>query len=404
MSFDVDRLRLDFPILGREVNGAPLVYLDNAATSQKPEAVLHAIDAYYRTCNANVHRAAHALSDEATRAFEDARERVRQFINATSTSEIVFTRGTTEAINLVASCFTQRLTAGDEILISHLEHHSNIVPWQMLAQRTGARLVAAEITESGDIDLEDFRAKLSERTQMVAIGHVSNALGTINPVRQIVELARSAGAATLIDGAQAVAHLPVDVRALDCDFYAFSGHKMFGPTGTGVLFGRESLLDAMPPWQGGGEMIEHVSLEESTYNRLPYKFEAGTPNIAGAIGLSAAVDYLSNVPRDEARLHEDHLVDLTLSQLRQMDGVRLIGEPAERSSVVSFLVDNSHPHDIGTLLDQQGVAVRTGHHCAMPLMQRLGIPGTIRASLGLYNSEADVERFVAALRKALSFV
>jgi SufS family cysteine desulfurase len=366
--------------------------------------VLHAIDAYYRTCNANVHRAAHALSDEATRAFEDARERVRQFINATSTSEIVFTRGTTEAINLVASCFTQRLTAGDEILISHLEHHSNIVPWQMLAQRTGARLVAAEITESGDIDLEDFRAKLSERTQMVAIGHVSNALGTINPVRQIVELARSAGAATLIDGAQAVAHLPVDVRALDCDFYAFSGHKMFGPTGTGVLFGRESLLDAMPPWQGGGEMIEHVSLEESTYNRLPYKFEAGTPNIAGAIGLSAAVDYLSNVPRDEARLHEDHLVDLTLSQLRQMDGVRLIGEPAERSSVVSFLVDNSHPHDIGTLLDQQGVAVRTGHHCAMPLMQRLGIPGTIRASLGLYNSEADVERFVAALRKALSFV
>ena len=404
MSFDADRIRLDFPILGREVNGSPLVYLDNAATSQKPEAVLQAIDGYYRTCNANVHRAAHALSDEATTAFEGARENVREFLNAASTGEIVFTRGTTEAINLVAGCFTERLSPDDEILITHLEHHSNIVPWQMLAQRTGARVVAAEISGSGDIDLEDFQAKLSERTRIVAVGHVSNALGTINPVNRIVELAKSVGAATLIDGAQAVAHLRVDVRALDCDFYAFSAHKMFGPTGTGVLYGRESLLDAMPPWQGGGEMIEHVSIERSTYNQLPYKFEAGTPNIAGAIGLSAAVDYLNDIPRDDALAHEDHLIDLTLSQLRQMDGVRLVGEPAQRSSVVSFLVADSHPHDIGTLLDQQGVAVRTGHHCAMPLMQRLGIPGTIRASFGLYNSEDDVKRFVAALRKALSFV
>ncbi len=404
MSFDVERLRLDFPILKREVNGAPLVYLDNAATSQKPEVVLQAIDAYYRNCNANVHRAAHALSDEATRAFEDARERVRQFVNAASTSEIVFTRGTTEAINLVANCLTGQLRPGDEILITHLEHHSNIVPWQMLAQRSGARIVAAEIADSGDIDLDDFQAKLSERTRMIAIGHISNALGTINPVHRIVELARSAGATTLIDGAQAVAHLAVDVRSLGCDFYAFSGHKMFGPTGIGVLYGRESLLDGMPPWQGGGEMIEHVSIEKSTYNRLPYKFEAGTPNIAGAIGLAAAIDYMSGIPRDDACAHEDRLVDLTLSQLRQMEGVQLVGEPAQRSSVVSFLVDNSHPHDIGTLLDQQGVAVRTGHHCAMPLMQRLGIPGTIRASVGLYNSEGDVERFVAALRKALSFV
>lgn len=404
MTFDVQRLRLDFPILGREVNGAPLVYLDNAATSQKPEAVLQAIDNYYRTCNANVHRAAHALSDEATRGFEDARENVRQFINAASTSEIVFTRGTTEAINLVASCFTERLGPDDEILITHLEHHSNIVPWQMLAQRTGARVVAAQISDSGDIDIEDFQAKLGERTRIVAIGHVSNALGSINPVRRIVELAKAVDATTLIDGAQAVAHLRVDVRELGCDFYAFSGHKMFGPTGTGVLYGQEALLDAMPPWQGGGEMIEHVSLERSTYNRLPYKFEAGTPNIAGAIGLSAAIDYLGDIPRDEALAHEDRLVDLTLRQLRQMDGVQLIGEPAARSSVVSFLVDASHPHDIGTLLDQQGIAVRTGHHCAMPLMQRLGIPGTIRASFGLYNSEDDVERFVSALRKALSFV
>ncbi|MCZ6710584.1 MAG: cysteine desulfurase [Gammaproteobacteria bacterium] len=404
MSTDINKIRADFPILARQVNGAPLVYLDNAATTQKPQVVIDAISHYYATFNANVHRAAHALSDEATQAFEASRVQVQRFINAASENEIVFTRGTTESINLVASCLDDRLQRDDEIILTHLEHHSNIVPWQMLAKRTGARIVACEITDGGDIDLDDFNARLSERTRIVAIGHVSNAIGTINPIAEITRRAHDQGALVLIDGAQAVAHLAVDVQALDCDFYAFSSHKMFGPTGMGVLFGKQELLEAMPPWQGGGEMIEHVSLQRSTFNRLPYKYEAGTPNIAGAIGLGAAIEYLDGLPREALRKHEEHLVRLTLSQLKQIDGVRLIGEPAERQSVVSFLVRDSHPHDIGTLLDQQGVAVRTGHHCAMPLMERFCIPGTIRASFSLYNSEADVDRFIAGVAKALSFV
>ena len=396
--------RADFPILDQQINGSQLVYLDNAATTQKPESVLHAMTQYYRENNSNVHRAAHTLADRATQAFEAARESTRCFINAESTQEIIFTRGTTEAINLVASCHGNLLGSDDEILISHLEHHSNIVPWQMLAAQTGASLHACVVTPSGDIDLEDFASKLSERTKLVAIGHVSNALGTVNPIKQIIEQAHAVGARVLLDGAQAMAHMPVDVAALDCDFYAFSGHKMYGPTGIGVLYGKRDLLEELPPWQGGGEMIEHVSIEHTTYNQLPYKFEAGTPNIAGAIGLAAAMDYLTALDWADVFDHEQSLLNLTLSQLKQMDGVALVGEPCNRAGVVSFEVADGHPHDIGTLLDQQGIAVRTGHHCAMPLMAALGIPGTVRASFSLYNSTDDVERLITGIRKALTFV
>ena len=396
--------RADFPILEQQINGSQLVYLDNAATTQKPESVLHAMTQYYRENNSNVHRAAHTLADRATQAFEAARESTRCFINAESTQEIIFTRGTTEAINLVASCHGNLLGSDDEILISHLEHHSNIVPWQMLAAQTGASLHACVVTPSGDIDLEDFASKLSERTKLVAIGHVSNALGTVNPIKQIIEQAHAVGARVLLDGAQAMAHMPVDVAALDCDFYAFSGHKMYGPTGIGVLYGKRDLLEELPPWQGGGEMIEHVSIEHTTYNQLPYKFEAGTPNIAGAIGLAAAMDYLTALDWADVFDHEQSLLNLTLSQLKQMDGVALVGEPCNRAGVVSFEVADGHPHDIGTLLDQQGIAVRTGHHCAMPLMASLGIPGTVRASFSLYNSTDDVERLITGIRKALTFV
>lgn len=396
--------RQDFPILDQQVNGAPLVYLDNAATSQKPHVVIDALKDYYHRYNANVHRAVHALSDQATVAFEHARDRVREFVNAGSRNEIIFTRGTTESINLVANCYTGLLKPGDEILISHMEHHSNIVPWQMLAARTNAVLKACDVNSQGDIDLESFAELLSDKTKIVAIAHVSNALGTVNPLQQIIEQAHEAGAVVVVDGAQAVPHFDVDVSALDCDFYAFSGHKMYGPTGIGVLYGKEKLLDVLPPWQGGGEMIETVSINKSTYNTLPYKFEAGTPNIAGAIGLGAAIDYLTQLPRDEIKTSEDELLRLTLSQLKQIDGVRLVGEPEKRISVVSFLVDGSHPHDVGTLLDQQGIAVRTGHHCAMPLMAQLGIPGTVRASFSLYNSPEDVDRLIAGVRKAVSFI
>ena len=396
--------RKDFPILDQQVNGAPLVYLDKAATSQKPHVVIDALKDYYHRYNANVHRAVHALSDQATVAFEHARDRVREFVNAGSRNEIIFTRGTTESINLVANCYTGLLKPGDEILISHMEHHSNIVPWQMLAARTNAVLKACDVNSQGDIDLESFAELLTDKTKIVAIGHVSNALGTVNPLQQIIEQAHEAGAVVVVDGAQAVPHFDVDVSALDCDFYAFSGHKMYGPTGIGVLYGKEKLLDLLPPWQGGGEMIETVSINKSTYNTLPYKFEAGTPNIAGAIGLGAAIDYLTQLPRDEIKTSEDELLRLTLSQLKQIDGVRLVGEPEKRISVVSFLVDGSHPHDVGTLLDQQGIAVRTGHHCAMPLMAQLGIPGTVRASFSLYNSHEDVDRLIAGVRKAVSFI
>lgn len=397
-------MRSDFPILNGSSDAAPVVYLDNAATTQKPQAVIDALVDYYRHDNANVHRGAYALAERATANFEASREKLRALINARRSAEVIFTRGTTEAINLVANTLTTRLEPGDEILISVMEHHSNIVPWQMLCQRSGARLVACDVTDDGDIDLDSFHNLLNERTALVAVGHVSNALGTVNPVADITRAAHAAGALVLIDGAQAMVHFDVDVQALDCDFYAFSGHKMFGPTGIGVLYGREALLEELPPWQGGGEMIERVSIERSTYQQLPYKFEAGTPNIAGAIGLGAAVDYLTSLPRRALVDQEHQLVKLAVSSLKQLPGITLVGEPRERVSIVSFLVDGSHPNDIGTLLDAQGVAVRTGHHCAMPLMERLGIPGTVRAAFSLYNDRSDVEALLKSVEKAQTFL
>ena len=394
----------DFPILARQVNGQPLAYLDSAATTQKPQAVIDAIRRYYEHYNANVHRAAHLLADEATAAMEKARTKVAALIGADEARELIFTRGTTEGINLVAACLTSQFEPGDEVLITEMEHHSNIVPWQLLCQRSGAALAACRVTPSGEIDLEDFHAKLGPRTTLVALGHVSNALGTVNPIAELIDAAHRQGALALIDGAQAVQHLDVDVGRLGCDFYAFSAHKLFGPTGIGALYGKAALLEDLPPYQSGGEMIEHVSIERTTYNQLPYKFEAGTPNIAGAIGFGAAVDYLSDLPCQALREREAALVNQAVSHLMQIPGVRMVGEPRERVSVVSFLIDRGHPHDFGTLLDQQGIAVRTGHHCAMPLMERLGIPGTIRASFALYNSATDVERLVAGVEKAIEFV
>ena len=399
--FDVATLRADFPLIVADEQ----VYLDNAATTQKPQAVIDALTNYYAADNANVHRAAHKLAGRATHNYETARESLRRFINARAREEIIFTSGTTEAINLVANTWgSSNLTQGDEILITLLEHHSNIVPWQLLAARTGAKLLACNVTASGEIDMDDFAAKLSDKTRLVSVGHISNALGTINPVETIIDAAHRLGSKVLVDGAQAVGHMQVDVQALDADFYAFSGHKMFGPTGIGVLYGKEALLEEMPPWQGGGEMIETVTIEQSTYNTLPYKFEAGTPNIADAIGLGAAVNYIENIDRNGALHHEDHLLRQATSALQQLPGVHIVGQAAEKSGVLSFKVDGAHPGDIGTLLDQQNVAVRVGHHCAMPLMNHLQLPGTVRASFSLYNDTSDLERFVEALSKALSFL
>lgn len=395
------RLRADFPLIA----GDEQIYLDNAATTQKPQVVIDALSHYYNHDNANVHRAAHKLAGRATDAYENARESVRRFINAESREQIIFTAGTTESINLVAQTWgSANLQKGDEIVITLLEHHSNIVPWQMLAQRTGATLLACNVTAAGEIDMADFAAKLSPRTKLVSIGHVSNALGTVNPVAEIITAAHHNGAVVLIDGAQAVGHMAIDVQALNADFYAFSGHKMFGPTGIGVLYGKLDLLNAMPPWQGGGEMIETVTIEHTTYNALPYKFEAGTPNIADAIGLGAAVEYIESLDRVMVRKHEDSLLRLATSAIQQLPGIRVIGTSAHKSGVLSFVVDGAHPGDIGTLLDQQNVSVRVGHHCAMPLMQHLELPGTVRASFSLYNNTDDLDRFVAALTKALSFL
>ena len=398
---DIAALGADFPLLADRGAGRPLVYLDSAATSQKPQVVIDAIVDYYRRHNANVHRAAHQLADRATTLFEDARKKVQRFLNAAHPHEVVWTRGTTESINLVAQSYGgSRLRAGDEILITEIEHHSNIVPWQLVAERTGARVVAARATAEGEIDLDDFDAKLGDRTKIVALGHVSNALGTINPIERLIARAHAAGAVVLIDGAQAAPHVAIDVQALDCDFYAFSGHKTFGPTGIGVLFGKERLLEAMPPWHGGGEMIETVSIERTTFNRLPYKFEAGTPHIAGAIGLGVALDYLDRIDRAALEAHEARLLRVATDRLGQSEGVRLVGTSRSKVAIVSFLLGDGHPHDVGTLLDQQGVAVRSGHHCAMPLMARLGIPGTVRASFALYNSEADVDRLIEGIERA----
>ncbi|MGY3879571.1 aminotransferase class V-fold PLP-dependent enzyme [Aeromonas enteropelogenes] len=399
-----DRLRSQFPALAQEVNGHPLVYLDNAATTQKPLAVLDAINHYYQADNANVHRAAHALSGRATRAFEAARETVARFINASHNREVIWTRGTTEAINLVAQSWgMSELQAGDEIVLSTLEHHANIVPWQLVAQRTGAVIRVIPLDERGDLDMAAYLAMLGPRTRLVSVAHVSNALGTVNPVEQIVAAAKAVGALTLIDGAQAVAHLEVDVQAIGCDFYAFSGHKLYGPTGIGVLWGRTALLERMPPWQAGGEMIDRVSFSATTFNTLPFKFEAGTPHIAGAIGLAAAIDFVMGQDREALTRHEEALTNYLVAGLRQVSGLRLVGEPGQRAGAVSFLLEDIHPQDATTLLDMQGVALRVGHHCAMPLMESLGIGGTIRASLACYNNRDDVDALLAALHKLSDF-
>ena len=393
--------RRDFPALQQMVHGHPLAYLDSAASSQQPEAVIEAVAHYHREDHANVHRGVHTLSHRATEAYEGARDKIRSFINAASRSEIVLTSGTTESINLVAQSYARpRLAPGRKIVITHLEHHANIVPWQLACEQTGAELVVAPINDAGEVDLDVLRTLLTDDVVLLAVGHVSNALGTINPVRDIVAMAHDRDIPVLVDGAQGVPHMAVDVRDIGCDFYAFSAHKMFGPTGTGVLYGRESLLDAMPPWQGGGDMILEVRFDGTIYNDLPYKFEAGTPNISGVVGLGAAIDYLLSIGMEAITVHEHALHDYMVARLSEVDGIRLIGTAATKASVQSFLLDDIHPHDLGTILDHQWVAIRTGHHCAMPVMQRVEIPGTARASVALYNDTDDVDRLVAALRKA----
>ena len=399
--YDVNRVWRDFPILAREVHGKPLVFLDSAASSQRPASVIAAVDEYEKRHHANVHRGVHQLSQEATAMFEHARERVRGFVNAASTREVIFTRGTTESINLVAQSYARtRLKPGDEILLTALEHHANIVPWQLVAEQTGAVVRAVPMDRRGVVSLDDFTASLSARTKIVACAHVSNALGTVLPVREITRLAHARGAVVLIDGAQAVPHQRVDLKALDCDFYAFSAHKMYGPTGIGVLVGRESLLESMPPWQGGGDMILTVSFEKTTYNELPFKFEAGTPNISGAVGLAAAIDYIDSLGIESIHAHEQRLLGIATEKLARVPGLTIIGTAPEKASVISFTIDDIHPHDLGTILDAEGVAVRTGHHCAMPVMEFFGVPATARASFACYSRESDIDALVAALGKA----
>jgi cysteine desulfurase / selenocysteine lyase len=393
-------LRADFPILEQSINGQPLAYLDNAASTQRPEQVLAAMDHYYRHDHANVHRGVHTLSHRATDRYEQARETVRRFLGAASHREIVFTRGTTEAINLVAHSLSRSLSPGDEILVSELEHHSNIVPWQLACERTGATLRVAPITDRGELDLPALLDRLTARTRLVAVAHASNALGTINPLSEIIAAAHRVGALVLVDGAQAVAHLPADVGELDCDFYAFSGHKLYGPTGIGALYGREAVLAGLPPFQGGGDMILTVSFNGSTWNELPYRFEAGTPPIAEAIGLASAIDYVTAVGLPAIAHHEALLAEQARTELRKLPGIRFLGDPVQRVGLVSFNLDGIHPHDVGTVLDQRGIAVRAGHHCAMPVMERFGVPGSVRASFGLYNTTDEVERLIDALRLA----
>lgn len=403
--FDVEKIRADFPILHQQVNGQPLVYLDNAATTQKPNAVIDAISDYYRTDNSNVHRGAHALADRATVKFEAAREKVAQFLNAPAAKQIIWTRGTTESINLVAASWGKsNLQPGDRILVSAMEHHANIVPWQLIALDTGATLEPIPVDANGNINMLAFDAMLDAHVKMVAVGHVSNAMGTINPIEKIITLAHAVGARVLIDGAQAVSHWAVDVQKLNCDFYVFSAHKLFGPTGLGVLYGKEDLLNSMPPYQGGGEMIETVSFAGTTFNQLPYKFEAGTPDIAGAIGLGAAIDYLQSLDRIAAAEHEQALLAYAEQKARATEGLTLVGTAHHKTSVMSFLIDGAHPADVGVLLDKQGIAVRTGNHCAQPIMDQFGIPGTVRASFSFYNTFAEVDRLFVAIEKAKTFL
>lgn len=398
----VAQWRADFPILKTQVNGHPLVYLDNGATTQKPQVVIDAVSHYYENTNSNIHRGVHQLSELATAAYENGREQVRRFIGAASAKEVVFTRGTTESINLVANSWGMaNLKAGDEVLVTEMEHHSNIVPWQMVTERTGAQLKVIPINDAGEISLDDVRELISDRTKMVAISQLSNALGTINPVKEVIEMAHQAGALVLVDGAQAIAHIPVDMADLDCDFYAFSGHKIFGPTGTGVLYGKEALLEAMPPWQGGGDMIRIVRFEKSTWNDLPYKFEAGTPNIAGGIGLGVALDYVSGVGLEKIAAHETELLSYASRQLQELPGLKLIGTAKHRASIASFVLDQLHAHDLGTILDSEGIAIRAGHHCAMPVMQYYGVAATARASFAFYNTFSEVDRLMDGLNKAV---
>jgi cysteine desulfurase/selenocysteine lyase len=399
--FDVNAVRRQFPALERMIHGKPLCYLDNGASALRPLAVIEAVDDYERHHHANIHRGVHTLSQEATALYEGARDRLVKFVNARSRHEIIFVRGTTEAINLVAQSYGRpTLQAGDEVLITYLEHHANIVPWQLLCEQTGAKLVVAPIDARGEVHAEAVEALMTPRTRILAMAHVSNALGTILPVRRLVAAARGRGIVTLIDGAQAVPHMPVDVQALGCDFYAFSGHKLFGPTGIGVLYGREALLERMPPWQGGGDMILSVSFEKTTYNALPYKFEAGTPNISGAIGLGAAVEYLESLDRGAVQAHEHALLEYATRRLGEIEGLTLVGTAREKASLVSFTVAGVHPHDLGTILDEDGIAVRTGHHCAMPVMEFFKIPATARASFALYNTFEEIDRLAAAIPRA----
>ena len=398
--YDVMRVRRDFPVLDQLVHGKPLVYLDNAATSQKPQQVLEAIDKFYRVGNANIHRGVHYLSELATEEYEGAREKIRGFMNAASTKEIVFVRGATEGINLVASTFGRtKVSAGDEVLISAMEHHSNIVPWQLLCQEKGAKLTVVPMTDEGEIIPDEYRRLLTERTKLVALTHVSNALGTVNPVRQMIADAHRRSIPVLVDGAQAVPHFRVDVRDLDCDFYALSGHKMFGPTGVGILYGKEAILEELPPYQGGGDMIKSVTFERTIFNDLPYRFEAGTPHIAGAVGLGAAVDYLEQLDWQALSAYEHEVLNYAAEALLEIKGLRIIGTAKEKAGVISFVLEGVHPHDVGTVLDQEGIAVRTGHHCAQPVMQRFSIPATARASFALYNTQEEVDRLVAGVHK-----
>jgi cysteine desulfurase/selenocysteine lyase len=399
--FDVPRVREDFPILARRMHGRPLVYLDNANTTQKPRAVIDATRDFYETYNANIHRATYQLSEKATAGYENARQALGRFVNAPDSRQIVLTKGCTDSINLVAQSWGRTvLQPGDEVLLTWLEHHTNIVPWQLVCAQTGARLRVVPIDDRGELVMEELDRLLTERTRLVAVGHVSNALGTINPVAEIARKAHDAGARVLVDGAQATAHLAVDVQSLDADFYAFSGHKMFGPTGTGVLYAKPELLDGMPPYQGGGDMISSVTFEKTTYNTVPYKFEAGTPNIAGIVGLGAAVEYLTGLDRDAARQHEDELLAAATEAVRALPGVRILGEAREKSSVLSFVLEGIHPHDVGTVLDREGVAIRTGQHCAQPVMDRYGVAATARASFAFYNTLEEVDALVAALKRA----
>ncbi|GMQ90208.1 MAG: cysteine desulfurase [Gammaproteobacteria bacterium] len=404
-TFDVNKVRADFPALQQQIHGHPLVYLDSGATAQKPKSVIEALERFYAHDYANVHRAVHSLGERATQAFEGAREKVKTFIRARSTREIVFVRGTTEAINLVAQSFARpAVRAGDEIVLTQMEHHSNIVPWQLLREQTGIVLRVVPVNDAGELVIEELEKLINPRTRLVTLVHLSNALGTINPVRRIIETAHAANVPVLLDGAQAVPHLGVDVQDLDCDFYAFSAHKLYGPSGIGVLYAKEEILDAMPPYHGGGEMIRYVSFDKTEYNDLPYKFEAGTPNIAGAVGLGAAIDYLNTVGIERVAAYESNLLDYATEAVGAVPGLHIIGTARSKASILSFDLDGVHPHDIGTILDRQGIAVRAGHHCAMPVMRRFGVPATTRASFGMYNTREEIDALVAGIQKARELI